>query len=427
MSNTLSRTDIPTNITSIDRTLPMSTPLRPLPKDQPSESDLLDAIHTSLIDPPASPTTNSKDVQTPAPDLSKTPVPRPNSSSADLILPILIYLIIKANPRRLISNLNYANRFRYHRLVKGEVDYCLVNFGVSCEFIKNFVGLDGISIQAAQQDPSDETSSSTPRGSIRAGYGTFPSSMKRSREKFVNNEVEDALIAASRAVSGVLIGGYQKVISSALLDAPAAKLGLAGGTRSAPRTLEDVKKLIGSGPGGRREGNIGSWSNRVGLLRRNPTNERLDSSESNLLASDTAANGSNAVKRLSSLFQNNGGSSGAPSTHSSTHPPQNDEERITIGQRMSSFPGLGRFGHQASRSREFLNFRGAQSEKEKDGNSMAGTKSPSVRTCNKSIHSEPIERLERCETSDHLLMSDIPILLADYKRLSKIGREAGLW
>lgn len=425
MSNTLSRTDIPTNITSIDRTLPMSTPLRPLPKDQPSESDLLDAIHTSLIDPPASPTTNSKDVQTPAPDLSKTPVPRPNSSSADLILPILIYLIIKANPRRLISNLNYANRFRYHRLVKGEVDYCLVNFGVSCEFIKNFVGLDGISIQAAQQDPSDETSSSTPRGSIRAGYGTFPSSMKRSREKFVNNEVEDALIAASRAVSGVLIGGYQKVISSALLDAPAAKLGLAGGTRSAPRTLEDVKKLIGSGPGGRREGNIGSWSNRVGLLRRNPTNERLDSSESNLLASDTAANGSNAVKRLSSLFQNNGGSSGAPSTHSSTHPPQNDEERITIGQRMSSFPGLGRFGHQASRSREFLNFRGAQSEK--DGNSMAGTKSPSVRTCNKSIHSEPIERLERCETSDHLLMSDIPILLADYKRLSKIGREAGLW
>ncbi|WAQ91609.1 hypothetical protein PtA15_14A493 [Puccinia triticina] len=412
MSDIVDRAGIPTNTTTMDRTLPMSSPLRPLPKDQPSASDLLDAMHTSLIDPPAPPPAHSEDVQPRLPDPAEVTKPRPNSSSADLILPILIYLIIKANPSKLISNLNYANRFRYQRLVKGETDYCLVNFSVSCEFIKNFVGLDGYEtfqttlIQASRQDQSGENLSSTPRGSIRAGYGTFPSSMKRGREKTGNSEVEDALIAASRAVGGVLMGGYQRVISSTLLDAPAAKLGLAGGSRSAPRTLEDVKKLIGSGSGGKREGNISNWGNRVGLLRRNQPNERQDQSPSNALpTSDTLVNGSNAVKRLSSLFQNNPGPSGALGNPTqSSHPSQTEEDRVTISQRLSSLPGLGRLGHQASRSREFLNFRGTQS----DESTGAGTDNILRGTTDRAHQKGPIERLERCETSEHLLMADIP-------------------
>ncbi|POV96262.1 hypothetical protein PSHT_15236 [Puccinia striiformis] len=365
MSQTLDRTGILTDTATMDRTLPMSTTLRPLPKDQASASDLMDAMHTSLIDLPEPPSANPDDPT----------IPRPNSSSADLILPILIYLIIKANPNNLISNLNYANRFRYQRLVKGETDYCLVNFSVSCEFIKNFVGLDGF--EALPTTPTRATRQETPKGSIQGSYGTFTSSGKRTREKTGNSEVEDALIAASRAVSGVLMGGYQKVISSSLLDAPAARLGLAGGTRTGPRTLEDVKKLIGSGSGGKREGNMSVWSNRVGLLRRNPTtNDRQpDSSQTNALSIDTTGNGSNTVKRLSSLFHNT--SPVASSGHTPIYPSQADEDRVSISQRLSHLPGFGRLGHQASQSKESINFKGTQI-----------------------------------------------VLLADYQRLCKIGRDA---
>ncbi|KAH9451437.1 hypothetical protein Pst134EA_025391 [Puccinia striiformis f. sp. tritici] len=431
MSQTLDRTGILADTATMDRTLPMSTTLRPLPKDQASASDLMDAMHTSLIDLPEPPSANPDDVQLRVPDSSQPTIPRPNSSSADLILPILIYLIIKANPNNLISNLNYANRFRYQRLVKGETDYCLVNFSVSCEFIKNFVGLDGF--EALPTTPTRATRQETPKGSIQGSYGTFTSSGKRTREKTGNSEVEDALIAASRAVSGVLMGGYQKVISSSLLDAPAARLGLAGGTRTGPRTLEDVKKLIGSGSGGKREGNMSVWSNRVGLLRRNPTtNDRQpDSSQTNALSIDTTGNGSNTVKRLSSLFHNT--SPVASSGHTPIYPSQADEDRVSISQRLSHLPGFGRLGHQASQSKESINFKGTQID---ESNAGGISDNISIFTADRALNHHhhhqkeeggPIERLERCENSDHLLISDVPILLADYQRLCKIGRDAGLW
>ncbi|KAI9627564.1 hypothetical protein KEM48_009777 [Puccinia striiformis f. sp. tritici PST-130] len=348
------------------------------------------------------------------PDPSQPTIPRPNSSSADLILPILIYLIIKANPNNLISNLNYANRFRYQRLVKGETDYCLVNFSVSCEFIKNFVGLDGF--EALPTTPTRATRQEIPKGSIQGSYGTFTSSGKRTREKTGNSEVEDALIAASRAVSGVLMGGYQKVISSSLLDAPAARLGLAGGTRTGPRTLEDVKKLIGSGSGGKREGNMSVWSNRVGLLRRNPTtNDRQpDSSQTNALSIDTTGNGSNTVKRLSSLFHNT--SPVASSGHTPIYPSQADEDRVSISQRLSHLPGFGRLGHQASQSKESINFKGTQID---ESNAGGISDNISIFTADRALNHHhhhqkeeggPIERLERCENSDHLLISDVPIM-----------------
>ncbi|POW04688.1 hypothetical protein PSTT_10172 [Puccinia striiformis] len=340
------------------------------------------------------------------PDPSQPTIPRPNSSSADLILPILIYLIIKANPNNLISNLNYANRFRYQRLVKGETDYCLVNFS-------NFVGLDGF--EALPTTPTRATRQEIPKGSIQGSYGTFTSSGKRTREKTGNSEVEDALIAASRAVSGVLMGGYQKVISSSLLDAPAARLGLAGGTRTGPRTLEDVKKLIGSGSGGKREGNMSVWSNRVGLLRRNPTtNDRQpDSSQTNALSIDTTGNGSNTVKRLSSLFHNT--SPVASSGHTPIYPSQADEDRVSISQRLSHLPGFGRLGHQASQSKESINFKGTQID---ESNAGGISDNISIFTADRALNHHhhhqkeeggPIERLERCENSDHLLISDVPI------------------
>src|SRR5271170_6311739 len=60
------------------------------------------------------------------------------SSSADLLLPVLIYRfpsvfasahgsIIQANVNTLISNVEYIQRFRADSLLQGEASYCLTN------------------------------------------------------------------------------------------------------------------------------------------------------------------------------------------------------------------------------------------------------------------------------------------------------------
>ena len=60
------------------------------------------------------------------------------SSSADLLLPVLIYRfpsrivpahgsIIQANVDTLISNIQYIQRFRADSLLQGEASYCLTN------------------------------------------------------------------------------------------------------------------------------------------------------------------------------------------------------------------------------------------------------------------------------------------------------------
>lgn len=61
--------------------------------------------------------------------------PGPTSSSADLILPILIYSVVQANPQQLASHLAFVQRFRAENLFGGEGQYCLVNAQAVLEFL----------------------------------------------------------------------------------------------------------------------------------------------------------------------------------------------------------------------------------------------------------------------------------------------------
>ncbi|CCF51682.1 hypothetical protein NDA11_000558 [Ustilago hordei] len=67
-------------------------------------------------------------------------------TSADLILPILIYSIVRSNPPRLASNLLYVQRFRRESLMRGEGSYCLVNVQAAVVFLQGVdvkhLGLD---------------------------------------------------------------------------------------------------------------------------------------------------------------------------------------------------------------------------------------------------------------------------------------------
>ena len=78
--------------------------------------------HPSVIQQPPSPE--------PVPPSTSSPV------SGDVLLPILIFSVVKANPSRLVSHLLFTQRFR-NQTFGGEESYCLINLMAVAEFLEN--------------------------------------------------------------------------------------------------------------------------------------------------------------------------------------------------------------------------------------------------------------------------------------------------
>jgi hypothetical protein len=60
----------------------------------------------------------------------------PTPVSGDIILPLMIFAVVKANPSHFVSHLLYTQRFRNQR-VGGEESYCLVNLMAVADFLEN--------------------------------------------------------------------------------------------------------------------------------------------------------------------------------------------------------------------------------------------------------------------------------------------------
>ncbi|KAK5138649.1 hypothetical protein LTR04_004320, partial [Oleoguttula sp. CCFEE 6159] len=89
----------------------------------------------------------------------------PSSSSADEVLPTLIYTLITSPPEgiNVISNLNFIQRFRAANKVDGEAAYCLVNLEAAISFLET-VDLSSLRADEAPEGPLKPASrSSTPR------------------------------------------------------------------------------------------------------------------------------------------------------------------------------------------------------------------------------------------------------------------------
>lgn len=56
--------------------------------------------------------------------------------SGDVLLPLIIFSVVKANPPHLVSNLLFIQRFR-NQAVGGEESYCLINLLAVAEFLEN--------------------------------------------------------------------------------------------------------------------------------------------------------------------------------------------------------------------------------------------------------------------------------------------------
>jgi hypothetical protein len=84
--------------------------------------------------PPPSESTSTQaappSVSAPSRTSSPTPV------SGDIILPLMIFSVVKANPSHFVSHLLYTQRFRNQR-IGGEESYCLVNLMAVADFLEN--------------------------------------------------------------------------------------------------------------------------------------------------------------------------------------------------------------------------------------------------------------------------------------------------
>lgn len=73
----------------------------------------------------------------------------PTPVSSDILLPMIIFSVVKSNPPHLVSNLLYTQRFRnqnaYTHGENGEESFCLINVLAVAEFLEN-VDLEGLGL-----------------------------------------------------------------------------------------------------------------------------------------------------------------------------------------------------------------------------------------------------------------------------------------
>lgn len=126
--------------------------------------------------------------------------------SADGILPLLIYSVIKSNPSRFISNLRYIQRYRTRTLLASQYEYCMTNTQAIASFVDT--------VDARQLGLSAEVSSSA-----LAMERVMHPALASLHNLLVNNVVSNMGIDV---VQGVADGG--KKVAVGVYDATLGKL-----------------------------------------------------------------------------------------------------------------------------------------------------------------------------------------------------------
>ena len=134
-----------------------------------------------------------------------------------MILPLIIYSVVKSNPPHLLSHLLYTQRFR-NESFGGEESYCLINLLAAAEFLEN-VDLGALGLQAEGINTSDLTplpvarSRSASMGSVdgtsptptTTGFGSEAATRLRGR---VEQRVDAITGSANKVLSGVVDSSF---------------------------------------------------------------------------------------------------------------------------------------------------------------------------------------------------------------------------
>ncbi|KAF9176875.1 hypothetical protein BGZ50_009503 [Haplosporangium sp. Z 11] len=205
---------------------PADIALPPSPLDTPSI--LSPVIPDTAFD------ATEKDTETPAVSSTSLPpssAPSKKQYSADVILPLLIFCVVKSNPPMLISNLRYIQRFKVQDHLIGELEYCLTNMTAVVSFLETLdphaLGLaDDERVMSDMSDIqaiSGKTDPATPLINFQEGFD---------HTKALGHKVSQDIVGVAeegiKVISDVVQDGYSKFFGRFLTAADGSPIGKLG-------------------------------------------------------------------------------------------------------------------------------------------------------------------------------------------------------
>ncbi|KAL9621310.1 MAG: hypothetical protein Q9160_004201 [Pyrenula sp. 1 TL-2023] len=126
----------------------------------------------------------------------------PSSSSADEILPTLIYTLISSPPEgiNVISNLLFIQRFRNQAKIDGEAAYCMTNLEAAIGFLED---VDLASLRADETPEGPSKSPARPVTPQSAKPDPYPTPKSASGKDIVEDASTEALVPTVRPTLGV--------------------------------------------------------------------------------------------------------------------------------------------------------------------------------------------------------------------------------
>ncbi|TFK39557.1 hypothetical protein BDQ12DRAFT_682001 [Crucibulum laeve] len=142
--------------------------------------------------------------------LLKVPEPnKPTPVSGDVLLPMIIFSVVKSNPPHLVSHLLFTQRFRNHS-VGGEESYCLINMMAVAEFLEN-VDLAALGLGDSERvlSTADLTPIPLTRSPVTAATPLAPADgLPGSLRGRVEQQVDAIADSANKVISGVVDSSF---------------------------------------------------------------------------------------------------------------------------------------------------------------------------------------------------------------------------
>ncbi|PWN49417.1 hypothetical protein IE53DRAFT_397744, partial [Violaceomyces palustris] len=316
--------------------------------------------------------------------VGKEPAASANTSSADLILPILIFSIVTANPPKLASNLFFIQRFRADSLVRGEASYCLVNFQAAVAFLENVdphalgLGTPG-QVQSVEEilvrNSKGASSSSAatamesdPRVATTVTNEAGSLSMPLRIRGRLGQEIGELAGVSNKVITGVMgssLSAFGRIMGAGYSNETWDK----SRAQAAPKTLEEIKGVLqggsktgGAGPGsaGKLEGSsdgadvvaaptaasLKRQSSGLGIYDHGQSREAGDESDGRSVRSLGSEPWRQRPKSAVVVLEPSGSNEEGRTNDNlvSTSSETNNREKLSIGDRLASIPMLGRLG-----------------------------------------------------------------------------------
>ncbi|KAI0796140.1 hypothetical protein C8Q75DRAFT_745384 [Abortiporus biennis] len=200
----------PTELTTIEITHPTEEDLTK--HDAPSDSpNSVQAASSDDSGKEKGPSDSSNDAEATSPVVMVSPAPHtdPTPVSGDIILPLMIFAVVKSNPPHLVSHLLYIQRFRYEG-IGGEENYCLINLLAVAEFLEN-VDLAALSLGDSEKtvlSAAELTPITVNRIGSEPNSPLSPLSVQASLRGRVEQQVDALAGSANKVFSGVVDSSF---------------------------------------------------------------------------------------------------------------------------------------------------------------------------------------------------------------------------